>query len=624
MVREIQGLRAIAILWVLLYHFGIPAFERGYLGVDLFFTISGFVIAMSWWERITDFRSLGKFYLARFWRLFPSSLAVIAATLSLAQLVLLPQDISITREDGLFAALQIINIRYLLTTNYFSDASAYKLFIHFWSLAVEEQFYVGCGLLALALSAIGRRWSMPSLWLILVLSLAISLWAESNYGPADFFSPVTRAWQFATGIIAARLVRDAPPRPALVSWKAPGLFVASIVALIPFAVPLLDEKLTQVVLAASAAATCYLAAGGSRIPVLGNKAFVWLGGLSYSLYLVHWPVIAFLIYFFPQMDLPAKIVVAGIVTFALAQLLHRVVEMKFRYPFERRSWMAGAAGLLGLLAIIVTSAVGGLRPIPPEANSLRAQAGVRAEIPSLCDIYDKSIHSHGRLCVLNADGTEPQVAFIGDSHLGPLSPELANWAHRTDRSFVLHFGTGCLPLPNIPYSLPATSALCGGLVEAAISDIAARPSVTTVVMVARWSAYDDVTSDKEGYIEAGLRAAVALLRDDQDLVVLGQVPEFDVNIPMLLAYLEVGASGQPELEDWLVNYSLIRNRIEIFAADNPRISYVDLAQDLCDLSQPRTCYISAENGQYADNNHLTPDAGSRLLQQSNLLEAVAP
>ena len=207
MIRAIQGLRAIAIMQVLLFHLSVPGFSNGYLGVDLFFSISGFVITYAWWTRINNTTNLRKFYVHRFWRLFPSACVVVVLTTSTAAIVLLPTDARVTFTDATYAIGQIVNLYYLLTTNYFSADTDYRLLTHYWSLAVEEQFYLGFGLIALF---VGTKLSHRALMIFLgsafVISIGFSQWSQGFHAPLNFFSPVSRIWQFLFGVIAAKLV----------------------------------------------------------------------------------------------------------------------------------------------------------------------------------------------------------------------------------------------------------------------------------------------------------------------------------------------------------------------------------------------------------------------------------
>src|ERR1700722_19719434 len=207
---DIQGLRAVAILLVVLYHAGVPGFSGGYVGVDVFFVISGYLITGQLvGEAVKTGRvSLAAFYLKRVRRLLPSAVLVIVVTLLVARVFAPPLFSLPLSVDGIFAALYVLNYRLAAEgINYQNARAAPSAFQHFWSLGVEEQFYVFWPLLIIAAMVLTRRWwrdLLPVMFLVvIVVSLYVSQYLLATDAPMSYFSVQSRAWEFGAGAIVA-------------------------------------------------------------------------------------------------------------------------------------------------------------------------------------------------------------------------------------------------------------------------------------------------------------------------------------------------------------------------------------------------------------------------------------
>jgi peptidoglycan/LPS O-acetylase OafA/YrhL len=294
---DLEGLRGVAILLVLLCHVRIPGAEAGFVGVDVFFVLSGFLITgllVNERER-TGRIALGPFYARRARRIFPAAALVLAATLMTAQLVLSPLDLRRIADDGLAASLSLANMRYAVdATDYFALVDTSPM-LHFWSLAVEEQFYLLWPILLLTVSRIGRpRVAMAALATAVLGGSFVLCSALTDPSSAwAYFSLPTRAWQLAAGgllALSAPLLGRVPHAvAAAVGWLGAALLGASLVAIGPTtAYPGLASLLPTL------GAVALIASGG----ILGSPGWLalatapvrWLGRISYSLYLWHWPI----------------------------------------------------------------------------------------------------------------------------------------------------------------------------------------------------------------------------------------------------------------------------------------------------------------------------------------------
>ena len=365
---DLEGLRGLAILLVIACHAAIPGAAAGFIGVDIFFVLSGFLITRllaDEWER-TGRIDIAGFYARRARRILPAAAVVLVATLVAAMVVLSPLDMARIAADGLAAGLSVANVQFALSaTDYFAPVDPSPM-LHFWSLSVEEQFYLfwPAFLIIAARHPAPRRRMAVIVAVVLLVSLAACLVLSMVAAPWAYFSLPTRAWQLAAGGALAmgmrRFSRITWPILALVGWAGLGLIAASMLTI--------GSTTTYPGMAAAAptAGTLGLIAAGA-VPVSPGRLVLvrvpmrWLGRISYSLYLWHWPVLILGIAAFGAMDsesidtVPSAALRLGLVGIAvtLASLSWRFIEEPFRagrlsHGGRRRALAIAVAALMSV------------------------------------------------------------------------------------------------------------------------------------------------------------------------------------------------------------------------------------------------------------------------------------
>ena len=297
---DIQGLRAVAVLLVLAYHARIPGMPGGYIGVDVFFVVSGFLITglIVRELRATGTVSLPAFYARRARRLLPAALVVIVATVVASAILLPPLRVVDVAGDGAAAAVYLSNIRFAAqATDYLQAELDPSPLLHFWSLGVEEQFYLFWP--ALLLFAASRRADLRRIAIAVVAvavgSMALSLVWTSSEAPLAFFLLPARAWELAVGAALALAVGRLARLPAPIATASVGL---GLVLIVLGGVTLgLDTPFPGTAALLPVGGGALVIAGGIRQPLgpisrlLALPPMQWIGDISYSLYLWHWPLL---------------------------------------------------------------------------------------------------------------------------------------------------------------------------------------------------------------------------------------------------------------------------------------------------------------------------------------------
>lgn len=504
---EIDGLRAVAVLAVVLFHAGLGV-PGGFVGVDVFFVISGFLIT----SLILRDLHAGKFSLVHFWerrarRILPAAVVMVMAALVAGWFLLLPSDYAAAGKSAGMHALFASNFHFWRSTNYFAGSADEQPLLHTWSLAVEEQFYVIVPFLLLFLfryPLFRRRGPLLMLLIpVFMTSLALSVFLLPRAPAATFYLLPTRAWELLAGSIVALLPAVSLSR----LWREVlcGFSLAAILA--PCFLYTRETPFPGLAALPSCLGTCLFiwassnSRPGARAPLtaaaslLSSKPFVFIGLISYSLYLWHWPLFAFSSYWALEplsSGYRLWLVVAG---FLLAVLSWRFVETPFRtrrLGASRHAIFGWAGG--GLLASAVFSLIlirgGGF----PERfsgtvlayGSSKDQGEVARQV-ELVDVLED------RLPRLGALAPAPVTVLVwGDSHAGSILAAADRMARDHSESLVAAWHSGTPPV--LEYA-PASDRKGWSLGEGcpafnqAILERLSRDKIRDVLLVARWSGY---------------------------------------------------------------------------------------------------------------------------------------
>ena len=494
---DIDGLRAIAVLGIILYHAFPRVLPGGFVGVDVFFVISGYLISQIILRDSPGggFR-IGVFYARRVRRILPALLVMMLAVLAIAWVVLTPGELALLGNATTWSALFVAN-RYFGTSfgGYFDNDAALNPLLHLWSLGIEEQFYLLWPLLLLGAGRIGIQ--RTALTAIIAASLTFATWGAWHEPAPYFYALGARAWELALGGLLATVLEAANPTAATRLGANRGYAnvaaAAGVLMIAAAAVLTRSPEGWPGCWALVPCVGCALLIWSGEVSwlgthVLSTRPMVYIGRRSYSLYLWHWPLLAFARVILGHW--PSAVATLGIIaaTFALAALTYRAVEQPVRSG--PRGAHAVVPLLAGSLAIAGLGYVLGHRWL---TGRVAQQTIASLEAASFDWGYpgDSNFGRASGFTTVAANGHRAsKVMFIGDSHIEHYWPRVESivQAHPdSSRSAVFATYIGCPPLPGIN-SVRHTWSDCPGFLEFALRE-AHRPEVDTVVFGAFWELY---------------------------------------------------------------------------------------------------------------------------------------
>jgi peptidoglycan/LPS O-acetylase OafA/YrhL len=347
---DIDGLRAVAILPVLLFHAGVAGFSGGFVGVDIFFVISGYLITGIIAREIDEGRfSILKFYERRARRIMPALLPTIAVVLVVAAWLYLPSDFPSVPRSALAATWFLSNVSFFAETGYFQGGAETKPLLHTWSLAIEEQFYIGFPILLMLVARHLPRWRKPVVLGIALFSFAIAWWTQAKGDGFAFYLLPPRAWELFTGALLA--LGAVPPVRMQGAREAVALVGLAMIAVAVFAYDrhTVFPGVTALLPVLGAAALIHCAPGTVAGRLLATRPLVAVGLISYSLYLCHWPLIVFVEYAQDARLSGWQSLAVILAAFAIATLSWWFVERPFRdrSRFGRRAIFTLTGGCVG-------------------------------------------------------------------------------------------------------------------------------------------------------------------------------------------------------------------------------------------------------------------------------------
>ena len=505
--RDIDGLRAAAVVPVVLFHAGVPGFSGGFVGVDVFFVISGYLITALIAEEIRNERfSIVTFYERRVRRIFPALIAVLVASAALATMLLFPSQFRIFARSVVAAMLFSSNILFWLKTGYFAPPTGGQALLHTWSLAVEEQFYIVFPvMLFLVHRWLSGRWIA---WLapLAILSFVVSVWGVTHAPTATFYLAPTRAWELLLGsLLALHAFPRLPSRPlmevmAVVGLAAIAWAVVTLSGSSPFpgANALFPCLGTALVIYSGEVTPTYV----KRL--LGLPPLVFIGLISYSLYLWHWPLLVFA-RLWSGGELTASGTVGVIaISSAAAVLSWQFVEKPFRGPGRTltRRQLFTFAGAASVVLVAFGSygyfSQGWPRRLPAEVARIDAYSFSYDRRADDCTSVPGHLVPPSLACIFGAS-VPPSFAVWGDSHAGALVGAIGDLAKRHRAAVVFLGSSSCPPLLGVERTDP--SYACAAENDKSMKFLLASKSITTVMLISRYALYVEGWSDALGPAE---------------------------------------------------------------------------------------------------------------------------
>ena len=556
--RDIDGLRAVAVLPVLFYHAG-AGFTGGYVGVDVFFVISGFLITRLLMRDLDD----GRFSLLEFWhrrvrRIFPALFVMVLLTLIAGGFLMIPADYKELGQSAIAQSLLAANFFFWDDTGYFARAAESKPLLHTWSLAVEEQFYVFFPLVLAWLWRGGQARVRRMLGVALLVSFAASLPGPAWFPTTAFYLLPTRAWELLLG---AMLVFMPEPKKAVARFGGPAGLIMILASVFLYTV---NTPFPGIAAALPCAGAALVIWSGSAMQTWAHRVLCWrpmvfIGLISYSLYLWHWPVLVYSRKFLLGEASTAFIALQIGLSFVLAVLSWRFVET----PFREKRWLPARVSMLrfGIVCTVVSALLGAVLSAT-KGLRVRLPVAVRqlTENPSGMD-YNPNIEVS--LADLQADRVpvigdreaagEPAFVLWGDSHAMAAHPALDVLGRERHQKGVAITRRGTAPLLGTWRPAEGKDAL---EFHEAVLDYIRRHRVPVVVLVSYWATYSEgaatgpseffITDDETlplnaetglAVLERGLQRTIQALRacGVRRIAILRQVPEQPIHVKDVLS-----------------------------------------------------------------------------------------
>ena len=608
--HEIDGLRALAVLAIFGFHFCPDVFPHGYLGVDLFFVVSGFLISLYILEetKMNSFSFL-HFYARRAKRILPITLSMLAVTTIFAFAILIGSDLERFLKSLIATVTFTANIFFWRDGGYFGTNDALKPLLHMWSLGVEEQFYLVFPLLLVLM----LRLLKTAVWQIITVTVCVLLSFAGNYylihaggaTPAFFLTPF-RGWELGMGSLAALTYHH---RPAQHSSYA----LAFWIALLVLGLTIVPNRPAPGFLIAVATA---LFLSRRYIAVWGLSWFFEsgvvqrIGVMSFSLYLWHWPVLVFLKYMAVDPPSPLSVGVAVGVTGLLSLLSYRLIEEPFRRTIALPVTLRFASLMTCMLLLVAIATL---------ALDLANNEGDTADTISRsiqtnyrCDVSEYIQYGGSRACLINKDVDGPyEVALIGNSHAQMYVPSVESALRSKGQRGLLIPLNRCLPTIDVNISYECLK-LARANYEAFMSD----ENVKTVIISLTWDLTEWVNENRQvikdhqrTLISASLLDLTRKIRaTGRDVYLVGpiQVPGYD--LPSVLSRkvkfnrvssAQVASSLRVPRADFDAKF---KDLLAIFS-EHLGERLIRPSEELCDETY---CYFGDSSGVYfSDGSHLS-------------------
>lgn len=641
---DIDGLRAVAVVAVIIFHAFPRWFSGGFVGVDIFFVISGYLISgILYRELESGTFSFSGFYARRAKRIFPALLIVLTTTCLFGWYVLTPDEFAQLGKHGAAGAGFVANFAMWSEVGYFDNASDTKALLHLWSLGIEEQFYIIWPLLLVFLYK--RKFFIWQLAAVLaVFSFVLNVYFIDTHADAVFYMPVTRFWELlAGGLLAYFHTRTSPRLQYAVSPQVGQILSVLGLAGLLAAFGLIDESMPFPgwwALLPVVSAILLIAAGSDSVInryFLSNRLARWIGMISYPAYLWHWPLLAFGKILFGNLTKEARIALI-MVTFILAHCTYVYVEKKIRFgrvpdlPGQKKGSLLVPklyVVLVAAVAVNLTIAAGILsaRSTSRDFDSLLTAQSDWAYPPQSFSKLSKGMaHFYTR-----GPESKSYTVFIGDSIVEQYAPRVDFLLNSRDsgtyRSVIFATGPGCPPIPNVVHRARHSHPACAATAMAAY-ELAHKSNVEAVVIGGNWDNYLSPKNEALAYLdgtrlipytEAGaVEAALASLANEIELLSKSKQVYILLNSPkgpgfspksMLTGsrWTTLGKNTHREgasIEAFISEYVPIRAKLEMIA-DRYGAKIIDPISTLC---KGGTCPTVSVDGDplFMDEEHMRP------------------
>ena len=630
---ELEGLRGLAVIAVILFHAGVPAFKGGYVGVDVFFVLSGYLITGILINELDNNTfSLLNFCIRRVRRLVPALLCVMLVTLPFAWLLMSPHDIEYFAQSLIAVPLFVSNILFYTTNDYFDTESQLRPLLHTWSLGVEAQYYLIAPFFLLLTRGLTRTRLLVLVAAIMLLSLGLAQWCATHHPSFNFYMLPTRMWELMIGALVSLVMTNKKNTLILshaMQQTGSMLGLAMIVtAMITFndqtPVPGLMALLPTV---GTALFLCCATNQTWAGIVLSKKLITRVGVMSYSAYLWHQPLFAFAR--LRSINVPEPAIMAGLViaTFILAYVSFHYVEEPFRKSafISRKRLLSAYAFMtvlfctLGMIGIynhgFKTTALN------PLQNEIYSHARVSTNVVE-CSDSGTTFPNPANAC--QYFGSHITWAVIGDSHASELAFGLAEALRPYDIGLKQYSFSGCAPT----YGRKDLSTPCSQWTERVVDYVRNRASLQTIVLSYRLDMHlfgnhagfypkmpdASMNPERQAVWQAFINMVKVFEQSGKRVIVVLQAPELPRPIEQLIFRLGQINETIPGVTRawWNERSKFVYTHLKELS---PRVIVIDPATMLCDATD--CLAVKDKVPFYMDDNHLI-QPGIALIAQDIL------